>query len=198
LIMPETKTIIILQGHPDPRGGHFCHALAESYAQGAKSAGHSVVNIPIAELDFPILRTKEAFESRTLPQSLHSARDALFAADHVVLIFPLWLGTMPAILKAFLEQIMRPGIAFEYQTRGMPKKLLAGRSVRLVITMGMPAWIYRLFYGAHGVRGLRRSILSFVGMGPIRTTMIGSVETLGDKGHKKWLDKAYQAGASAS
>jgi len=196
--MSEPKRIVILQGHPDPRGGHLCHALADSYARGARLAGHSVAEVPIAELDFPLLRNKEAFESRDLPLSLHPARDALIATQHVVLIFPLWLGTMPAVLKAFLEQMMRPGIAFEYQARGLPKKLLAGRSVHIIVTIGMPAWIYRFYYCAHGVRGLKRNILSFVGLGPIRTTMIGSVEAISDEKRRKWLDRMHRAGTDAS
>ena len=53
----------------------------------------------------------------------------------MLLIFPLWLGTAPALVKAFLEQVMCPGVAFSYQKHGA-KKLLAGRSAHLVVTMG--------------------------------------------------------------
>jgi putative NADPH-quinone reductase len=77
------------------------------------------------------------------------------------LIFPLWRGTMPALLKAFIEQVMRPGVAIEYRKHGFPRGVLAGRSARLVVTMGMPAMIYRWYFRVHGVRGLERSILRF-------------------------------------
>jgi putative NADPH-quinone reductase len=57
------------------------------------------------------------------------------------MIFPLWHGTMPALLKAFIEQVMRPGVALRYRERGFPQGLLTGRSARLVVTVGMPATI---------------------------------------------------------
>lgn len=92
------------------------------------------------------------------------------------MIFPLWHGTMPALLKAFIEQVMRPGVALEYRKRGFPKGLLAGRSARLVVTMGMPALIYRWYFRAHGVHGLERSVLRFAGMTPVRKILLGMVD----------------------
>ncbi|MBL8172809.1 MAG: NAD(P)H-dependent oxidoreductase, partial [Acidobacteria bacterium] len=45
-----SRQIVILQGHPDPQGGHYDHALADAYAQGAQQAGHQVSQIEIAKL----------------------------------------------------------------------------------------------------------------------------------------------------
>jgi len=64
------RRIVIIQRHPDPAGKHLCHAVANAYAQGAEEAGHEVRRIDIAELEFPWLRTKEAFESAPLPPVL--------------------------------------------------------------------------------------------------------------------------------
>jgi putative NADPH-quinone reductase len=69
----------------------------------------------------------------------------MLSAQHLAIFFPLWHGTMPALLKVFIEQVMRPGIALEYRKHGFPRGLLTGRSARLVVTMGMPALIYRWF-----------------------------------------------------
>ena len=85
-------------------------------------------------------------------------------------------GSMPALLKAFLEQVLRPGFAFgAAERRGMPKKLLAGKSARIVVTMGMPAFFYRLYYRAHSLKSLERNILGFVGIKPVRVTLLGNV-----------------------
>lgn len=119
-------------------------------------------------MDFPILRSQAEFESGALTESLALARDLIVSAQHIVIVFALWLGTMPTIVKAFLEQVMRPGVAFAYQSKGFPKKLLAGCSARLVVTMGMPALAYRWYFFAHGLRGLERNVLRFVGIKPIR------------------------------
>lgn len=110
------------------------------------------------------------------------------------MIFPLWHGTMPALLKAFIEQVMRPGVALEYRKHGFPKGLLAGRSARLVVTMGMPALIYRWYFRAHGVRGLERSVLRFAGMKPVRETVLRMVDAASAAKREKWLDRMRDYG----
>lgn len=192
-----TGAVVILQGHPDPAGGHLCHALADAYAEGAAKAGHAVRRVAIAQIDFPLLKTREAFERGELPASLEPAREAIVSADHIVLVFPLWLGAQPAVVKGFLEQLMRPGVAFAYREKAMPQKLLAGRSARIVVTMGMPAFVYRLFYRAHGLTALRRSIFEFVGIKPVRETVIGMVEGLKAGDLRRWLDRMRALGAAA-
>jgi putative NADPH-quinone reductase len=188
--------ITIIQGHPDSSRRHLCHALADAYADAASQAGHDVSRIEIAGIAFPMLRTKEEFNSGAPPASLKPAADAIVAADHIVLVFPLWLGTMPALAKAFLEQVIRPGVAFSYERYGA-KKLLAGRSAHIVVTLGMPAWLYRTFYCSHGIRGLRRNVFKFVGFSPVRTTMFGMVENASDPTKSRWLDIMRKNGAKA-
>ncbi len=191
------KRIVIIDGHPDPAGGRLCHALAAAYAEGAFEAGHAVTMVTLAELDVPLLRTHDAFEHGAVPESLAPAAAAITAADHLVFVFPLWLGTMPALVKAFLEQVFRPGTAFEYQPNGFPKKLLAGRSARLVVTMGMPALVYRWFFGAHGIRGIERNILEFVGIKPVRESFFGNVEGAREETRAKWLEAMRAHGRDA-
>lgn len=192
------RNIAIIQGHPDPAGGRLCHALAKAYAEGAVEAGHAVSRVEIAQIDFPLLRSQTEFQSGVLPPSLAAARDGLVAADHIVFVFPLWLGTMPALVKAFLEQVMRPGVAFEYQKNGMPKKLLAGRSARLVVTMGMPVAAYRWFFFEHGLRGLERNVLHFVGIRPIRESLFGMVENASESRRRGWLHRMKEMGKKAA
>ncbi|MBB5751699.1 NAD(P)H-dependent oxidoreductase [Prosthecomicrobium pneumaticum] len=191
------KSVLVVQGHPDPAGGHLCHALADAYAAAAEEAGHRVDRIEVAALDFPLLRTKEAFEHSPLLEALVPAHEKILAADHIVIVFPLWLGTMPALFKAFLEQIMRPGVAFAYRDKALPKKLFSGRTARIVVTMGMPAALYRFFYMAHGVRGLERNILRFVGIAPVRTTLLGMVEGASRGRVEGWLAAMRRLGAAA-
>jgi len=187
------KTVAILQGHPDPAGSHLCHALADAYAEGAAAAGHRVLRVEIARIDVPVLRDQRAFETGELPASLAEAKDAVVAADHVVLVFPLWLGTMPALVKAFLEQVMRPGVAFAYEKTGI-RKLLTGRSAHIVVTMGMPALAYRLFFLSHGVAGLRRNIFKFVGFSPVRSTLFGMVAAAPERTRDGWLARMRRDG----
>ncbi len=190
------REVAIIQGHPDPGGGHLCHALADAYAAGAIAAGHAISRIDIALVDVPFVRSQKEFENGHMPESLVPARDAIVAADHIVMVFPLWLGTMPALVKAFLEQVMRPGTAFEYREKRLPKQLLGGRSAHLFVTMGMPAMAYRWYYMAHGIRGLDRNILKFVGIKPVRETYFGTVETAGDARRQTWLSEMRKYGTT--
>jgi putative NADPH-quinone reductase len=172
------KRIAIIQGHPDPGGGHFCHVLAAAYGDGARQGGHRTMTVNVATLDFPVLRSKADWDSAPLPAGLADARDAMHQADHLALLFPLWLGGMPALLKAFLEQVLRPDFSTSPMAApGGAQRPLAGKSARIVVTMGMPALVYRWYFCAHGVKSLERGILGFCGVAPIRRTLIGSVET---------------------
>jgi putative NADPH-quinone reductase len=190
------RRIAVIQGHPDPDPARLCRALGDAYAEGAQAGGHVVDRIDLARLDFQLLRDQQAFEHGEVPDVLRPASEAVRSADHLVIIFPLWLGTMPALVKGFLEQVMRPGVAFEYQAKGFPKKLFKGKSARLVVTMGMPAFAYRWLYMAHGLKGLERSILGFVGIGPIRETLFGGVGAATEEKRKSWLEKMRQLGAA--
>jgi putative NADPH-quinone reductase len=187
--------IALLQGHSDPSGERFGRALAQAYAKGAEEAGHEVKMIDIATLDFPLLRSKKEWEQGLYPDSIRQAQDSIRWAQHVVIFYPLWLGSMPALLKAFLEQVMRPGFAFSKVESGTSwKKLLTGKSARIVVTMGMPALVYRWYFGAHSLKSLERNILGFVGIGPIRETLIGMIETCGAAKREKWLEKLRALG----
>ena len=182
------KRILLLQGHPDASAAHFGDSLADAYARGAQRAGHEVRQIRIAELDFPLLRSKSAWDTEAPPPVLQRAQDAIRWAEHIVLFFPLWLGGMPAIAKGFLEQVLRPGFAFERLSEGrMGVKLLKGRSARIVVTMGMPALVYRWYFRAHSLKALERNILGFVGIAPVHETLVGMVEGMNDVQRAQWL-----------
>ncbi|HET6377682.1 MAG TPA: NAD(P)H-dependent oxidoreductase [Methylocella sp.] len=199
---PVSRRIVIIQGHPDKAGQHFCHALADAYAQSAEAAGHVVQRIEVALLDFPLLRSKEEFYDGPAPAVLQPAQDAIANADHLVIIYPLWLGSMPALLRAFFEQTFRPRFAFELAipSQGLPKltKRFKGKSARIIVTMRMPAFIYRWYYYAHGLKSLKRNILGFCGVAPIRESLIGSIEAPDDALRKKWLAKMTAFGRAGS
>ncbi|WP_305345772.1 NAD(P)H-dependent oxidoreductase [Hydrogenophaga sp.] len=197
--MTPSRRILLIEGHPDPSAERLNHALVDAYADGARQAGHEVRRIAVGTLDFPLLKTAEAWNHGALPPSLQASQDGMAWAEHVVIFFPLWLGDMPALLKAFLEQVARPGFAVGPEgPKPFGRKPLSGRSARVVVTMGMPALAYRWYFRAHSVKSLERNILGFVGFAPIHETLIGSVDTLGAEGVERWLKKLRKLGAQAS
>jgi putative NADPH-quinone reductase len=191
------RNILILNGHPDPASRGLCHALAEAYASGARAAGHVVQRIDVATLDVPFLRTQAEFETGTPPAAILAAQEKIRWTNHLVVIFPLWLGDMPALLKAFFEQTLRPDFAFSYRARGFPLAHLKGRSARIITTMGMPALIYRWYFRAHGLRNLERNVLGFVGFSPVRDTMVGSVATRSKVSLQRLLQQVKKLGSRA-
>ena len=196
---PAMTRILILQGHPDPTCSHLCHALADAYAEGAGAAGHEVRRVEVAKLDVPLLRSAEDWEHGTLPASLADAQAAIEWCEHLVILFPLWLGDMPALLKGFLEQVARPGFAFERGSASpFGAKRLRGRSARVVVTMGMPALVYKVIYRAHSVKSLERNVLGFVGFAPLRETLIGGVGEADASRAAGWCAELGRLGGSAT
>jgi putative NADPH-quinone reductase len=173
-----SRRILIIDGHPDASRERFTHALAGAYREAAEGAGHAVHTIEVATLDFPLLRTARDFQEGQVPAAIAAAQKDLVWAHHLAIFYPLWLGAMPSLTKAFFEQCLRPGFAFgAARGRGLPEQLLKGRSARVVVTMGMPSLFYRWFYRAHSLKSFERNILYFCGIRPVRATVIGMVES---------------------
>ncbi|MBV5288189.1 MAG: NAD(P)H-dependent oxidoreductase [Methyloversatilis discipulorum] len=189
--------IVVIQGHPESRPG-LLRALADSYVAAAREAGHTVSVIDVSQLSFPLLRSKAEW-SAPAEGDIAKAQALIAEAEHLVVFFPIWLGTLPAVLKAFFEQVFRPGFAIgEGRGRNPFTRLLTGRSARLVVTMGMPAWLFRTFYLAHGVKSFKRNILHFVGIQPVRSTLIGSVDAMNDAGRARWHARMQRLGRAAA
>ena len=195
----EARRILIVNGHPDAGSRHLLHHLIDAYAEGAKEAGHSVRRVDVGALAFPLLRSAADWEHGTLPEGLKTAQADIAWCQHLVLAFPLWLGDMPAVLKGFLEQVARPGFAFQRDAKNpFGQKALVGRSARIVVTMGMPALVYRWYFRAHSVKSLERNILGFVGIAPVHETLVGLVDRLGEPGLAQWCTKLRKLGAKAA
>jgi putative NADPH-quinone reductase len=181
--------IVIIQGHPDAGGGHFCHALADAYAEGGQRGGHEVRRIAVAALGLPLVASKAEWDKGTPPEAVLRCQEDIGWAQHLLIVYPLWLGSMPAVLKGFFEQVLRPGFAVaKSDSPGTFRKKLKGRSGRVVVTMGMPALAYRWYFRAHSLKSLERNILRFVGIAPIRESLIGMVESGGPAKHQRWLE----------
>jgi putative NADPH-quinone reductase len=182
--------ILVIDAHPDPDPARFVHALANAYLRGASERQTRLIRL--ADLDFPLLRSAHDWMEGAPPPAIAKAQEDMAWAQHIVFLYPLWLGDVPALLKGFLEQVMRPGFALRYKGR-YPKKLLKGRSARIVVTMGMPAFFYRLFYRAHSLKSLERNILRFVGLTVTGESIIGLVQSNQIK-REAWLREMEDLG----
>ena len=172
--MPDR--ILILDGHPDSARERFCHALADAYAQGARSVGREVRIVSVADTRFEMLRTAADFAREPESAAILQARADVLWCDHLVIVFPLWLGGAPGLLHGFLEQVARAEFVAGTSGKGIQQKL-KGRSARLIVTMGMPAFTYRLLFREHGIRNIMQGVLGFGGVRPARRTLFGMIES---------------------
>jgi putative NADPH-quinone reductase len=182
-------SIVIIQGHPDTDRRHFCHGLEAAYREGAEAAGHQVQVLAAASMELPYVTKQEEWLQPPLNPGIIAAQQAVSEAQHLVIIYPLWLGDMPAVLKSFLEHLSCNGFCMAVE-QGRWVKKLSGRSGHVYVTMGMPALAYRWFYRAHSLISLKRNILHFSGVSPVRDTLVGS---LGPDAPKAMREKALAA-----
>ena len=179
-------TIALIVGHADPQS--FCHALARAYEDAARAAGASVTRLDLAALAFdPVLRTGHRTH-QVLEPDLVRAQAVLTEAAHVVFVFPMWWASTPALVKGFIDRVFLPGFAFRYE-RGhtFPRKLLVGRSARLITTMDSPRLWYALGYRNALHRGFVDGTLKFVGLSPVRENVFYSVRSMTSEGRARAL-----------
>ena len=125
-----------------------------------------------------------------------TGQQAIAKADHILLIYPLWMGDVPAILKAWIEQVLRKGFAFKMDSSSW-QGALKGKSARVMVTMGMPGFAYRWFFMAHSLRSLERNILKFCGIAPVKSCVFGNAEDPSGKAQDRFLATARRLGARA-
>jgi len=185
--------IAIVVGHP--QRDTYCEALGKAYQRGAQSGGHTAKLFMLAHMNFDAILREGYRRAQALEPDLVAAREALLACDHVVFVFPLWCGDMPAIMKGFIERVLQPDL-LAIQAAGATAnwKVFKGKSARVIMTMGMPGWFYRWYFGAHALKLLRRNILHFIGIKPVRSTIYGMIEAVGDETRKQWLREVEALG----
>lgn len=190
-----TKIMIVIG---NPQTGSYSEALGEAYLRGAESGGHEAKLFVLAGMNFDAILREGYRRPQALEPDLAIAREAFIACDHVVFVFPLWLGDMPALMKGFLERLMQPDLLAIQASGGKASwKVFKGKSARVIMTMGMPGWFYRWYFGAHAMKLLKRNILHFTGISPVRSTVYGMIEAAGDDKRKQWLREVEALGHQA-
>jgi len=186
------KQILIINGHPRKDSLNF--ALAEAYKKGAEASGADVKVLNIVDLNFNKFNT--AFENTETEEDIKKVQELVLWADHMVWVYPIWWYTLPALVKAFMEQTFLSGFAFKYLKSDKVikwDKYLEGKSARIISTMDAPPWYYKLFAGDPGFKTMKAA-LGFCGIKPIKRTYFGSVKVSGDEQIKKWVVEAEQLG----
>ena len=99
--------------------------------------------------------------------------EALRQADVLVLTMPMWGAGVPAIMKAWLDQVMSPGILFDYTTEGA-KPLHQLRRVVLLVASG---YSYKENDPSDGLMPTIRGIFNFIGVTEIAVAWADGQDT---------------------
>jgi putative NADPH-quinone reductase len=188
--------VMVVIGHP--QRNTFCEALGKAYADGARSGGHEVRLFILPDMTFDRNLRDGYPGALALVPEVGVAFGRLAARDHVVIVFPLWCGDMPALLKGFIERILQPDlIARQGSNNEMNWHIFHDKSARIVMTMGMPVSIYRWWYRGHALKLLTRNILHFIGIKPVRSTLYGMIGMSKPEQRERWLAEMRQLGRAA-
>ena len=189
------KNILLILGHPSENS--LCNALLDAYQKGAAGSDASCKTLYISQLKFDVNLSDgyKKGEAMQLEEDLVASQELIKWADHVVLAYPNWWGFMPAITKGFFDRIFLPGFAFKnHSGKNFPEKLLAGKSIRVMVTMDTPKWWFYLIYRASQYQILKDIIFGYVGFDPIRFSTFGFVRKSTAEQRSKWLKEVEQLG----
>lgn len=191
------KNILVINGNS--KDDSFCHGIANSYAQGASESGFDVDVIHLSTLEFqPVFRA--GYDGiQSLEPDLLVLQNKVREASHLVFVYPIWWGTVPALMKGALDRILLPDFAFKYHKgSSYPEPLLKGKTARLITTMDTPPWYYKLVYGAPAHKMMKRTVLGFCGIKPVKTTDFGPLLNSKETSRHKWLNKVKELGVKAA
>ncbi|HYF10005.1 MAG TPA: NAD(P)H-dependent oxidoreductase [Candidatus Paceibacterota bacterium] len=191
----RSKKILVLLGHPDNET--VCGYFADRYEAGAREAGHEVRRVNIGDLQFDPILHKGYKEIQALEPDLVKLQEDFRWAEHIAIVYPNWWSTMPALLKGLFDRMFLPGFAFKFMPRKMMwKRLLEGRTARVIITMNNWPLLTWWMIGDYS-NEIRRGILWFAGIWPVRVLSIGRIEHKKASVIGKWGARIYTLGAKA-
>ena len=187
--------VLVINGHP--RRHSLSGSLAQAYADGARTAGAEVHELVIADLHFDLHVRNPTPHLQELEPDIRFAQQEILWADHIVFVYPTWWGTMPALLKGFLDRVLTSGYAFEEIEGGTGyAPLLRGRTAQLITTMDTPVPVYKLIYRAPGNNAMKKATLGFCGFEMGKTYNFGPVRNSSEEERKKWIEKTRVNGSS--
>jgi putative NADPH-quinone reductase len=190
------KKIFILMGNPNTET--LTSHLADAYELGALEAGHQVRRQNVGEMKFDPILHKGYKVIQELEPDLLTFQANVTWADHLVILYPNWWSTMPALLKGLIDRAWLPGFAFRFHKRdSWWDGLLKGRSARIVILANTPALVARLFFGEF-TNELARATLAFSGIRPVRITVLTPSEKASEIKIKQWVRKMRSLGMQSN
>jgi putative NADPH-quinone reductase len=186
-------SISVILAHPRP--GSFNHAIAAACADVLRRIGHSMhVHDLYAEGFEPLLPSADFFRDAMLPPALRAHCEEIAEASGIVIVHPNWWGQPPAILKGWVDRVIRPGVAYEFvdgdQGEGVPRGLLKARSAIVFNTSNTDPAREREVFGDPLELIWRNCIFDLCGVKDITRRTFGIVVTSTEEQRRAWLREA--------
>jgi NAD(P)H dehydrogenase (quinone) len=187
------KNILIINGHPDKLS--FCSELSQSYKSGTEKAGAVCNLVNLTDLEFNLNLTNGYRKRTTLEPDLLMMQEEIKKANHLVFVYPTWWATYPALLKGFIDRVFLPGFSFQYRENSpFWDKLLTGKTARIIVTMDSPKWYYWLFMKNAGHRSMKKGILEFCGIKPVKITSFSKLKSSTEVQRRSFLSQVEKLG----
>lgn len=180
------KKILVLLGHPDR--DTYSGQIADKYESSAREAGHEVFRVNLGELNFDPILHKGYKEIQELEPDLLSLQETIKFVDHIVIIYPNWWCTMPALLKGLFDRVWLPGFAFNFDkiTKKLIKRL-TGKTARVIVVAGTHSPFQTWWQFGDYTNEIQHGILGFAGI-KTKVTAFGPCDKVDNLCRDNWLN----------
>ena len=184
--------ILVVLAHPNPKS--FNHALAQTACASLRQVGHRVIFHDLhAEKFDPRLPLAEIPASGPLPAAIQKYCTELMAADGIVIIHPNWWGQPPALLKGWIDRVIRPGVAYRFVGEdggeGVPVGLLKAKAAIVLNTSNTPKAREKSAFGDPLEAIWKRCIFGLCGVRRVQRRMFNVIVTSTPAQRLKWLNE---------
>jgi len=182
--------ISIILAHPNP--GSFNHAIAARAADTLRRNGHAVVLHDLCEERFdPLLPAAELSPHAALDSALAQHCQEIANAEGIIIVHPNWWGTPPAILKGWIDRVLRPEVAYRFVAgdggEGVPVGLLKARVAIVFNTANTPLDRERQVFGDPLENFWKKCVFEFCGVRRFRRRTFSVVITSTLAQRQAWL-----------
>lgn len=189
------KKVLVVLGHPDP--GSFNHALAATAVSTLEQLGHEVCFRDLYAEGFnPLLPAAEIPEDGPVDPRMQAHCEDLTAADGIVIVHPNWWGMPPAILKGWIDRVVRPGVAYRFLEgdcgEGVPEGLLKARAAVVLNTSNTKLERETKVFGDPLEALWRSCVFGLCGVEDVRRRSFGVVCTSTFAERRRWLEEAAE------
>ena len=191
----SAMNISLILAHPSPES--FNHALAAAAAEELEAAGHEVCFHDLQAEGFdPVLGAAEIPRGASLPPGVARHCEELRQAEGIVIVHPNWWGQPPAVLTGWIDRVIRPGVAYEFEEgdsgEGVPRGLLRARAAVVLNTSNTDPERERRVFGDPLERIWRDCVFGLCGVGEVHRRTFGVVVTSTADQRRHWLAEARE------